>query len=113
VQKQIISRGVVATVAQQDDYMKRVRDNGGSREKLRPEGIVIFGDYLENRTIAQGLGLPAMGDGDSMSAQLLKVSGGAIGAVEIEGSWYRLCAEGEEPTKPAPRLPKPKWKGRT
>ena len=37
-QQHIISRAVVATVAQQEDYMKRVRDNGGSRTHLRPEG---------------------------------------------------------------------------
>ena len=30
-----LSRNIIATVAQQDDYMKRVRDNGGSRSALR------------------------------------------------------------------------------
>jgi hypothetical protein len=40
-QRRLISRAVVATVAQQEDYMKRIRGNGGSRTSLRPEGIVI------------------------------------------------------------------------
>ena len=37
-QRRLISRTVVATVAQQEDYMKRVRGNGGSRTSLRPGG---------------------------------------------------------------------------
>src|SRR5205085_1514248 len=40
-----VGRGVVATVAQQDDYMKRVRGNGGARTHLQPEGIIILGQY--------------------------------------------------------------------
>ena len=108
VPERIIGRGVVATVAQQDDYMKRVRDNGGSREHLRPEGIVVFGDYQEHRALAHGLGLPPMSDGDSMSARLLRVSGPVERSVNIDGAWYRLCVVGEEPTKPAPKLPSPR-----
>jgi len=106
IPNRVIGRGVVATVAQQDDYMKRVRDSGGSREYLRPEGIVIFGDYQTHRTYAEGLGLPTIGDGDSISARLIMVDGPTDGAVKIRETWYRLCAEGEEPTKPAPKLPK-------
>ena len=60
-QRRIISRTVVATVAQQEDYMKRVRGNGGSRESLRPEGIVIFGDYNRHRFVAEQLRLPVPG----------------------------------------------------
>ncbi len=44
-----ISRAVVATVARQDDHMKRVREGGGARDQLRGEGIVIFGDYAAIR----------------------------------------------------------------
>ena len=44
-QQRLISRAVVATVAQQEDYMKRIRGNGGSRSSLRPEGIVIIRQY--------------------------------------------------------------------
>lgn len=113
VPQRIIGRGVVATVAQQDDYMKRVRDNGGSRQHLRPEGIVVFGEYLEHRALAHGLGLPLIGDGDSMSARLLRATGPVECSVNIDGAWYRLCAVGEEPTKPAPKLPIPRRKNRT
>ena len=39
VQRRIIRRAELATVAQQDDFMKRARGNGGARTTLRPEGI--------------------------------------------------------------------------
>ena len=48
-----VSRTAVATVAMQDDYMKRVRDGGGARDQLRAEGIVIFGDYAGDQRLAR------------------------------------------------------------
>jgi hypothetical protein len=71
-QQRIISRTVVATVAQQEDYMKRVRGNGGSRSSLRPEGIVIIGQYESHRRIAQALAVPAPGPGESVSVRLAR-----------------------------------------
>ncbi|EZP73537.1 Type-2 restriction enzyme NaeI [Sphingomonas paucimobilis] len=41
-----ISRVQVAAVAAQDDYMKRIRRNGGARDILAPKRIAIF--YSEN-----------------------------------------------------------------
>ena len=72
--QRIISRTVVATVAQQEDYMKRVRGNGGSRESLRPEGIVIFGDYNRHRFVAEQLRLPVPTpkSGESVSVRLAR-----------------------------------------
>ncbi len=66
VPNRIIGCGAVATVAQQDDYIKRMRAIRGSRQNLKREGIVVFGDY--HKRLALRLGLPQMGDGDSMSA---------------------------------------------
>ena len=57
-QRRRVSRTVVATVAKQDDYMKRVRAGGGARDQLRGEGIVIFGDYAGDQALATALGLP-------------------------------------------------------
>jgi Restriction endonuclease NaeI len=71
-QQRIISRTVVATVAQQEDYMKRVRGNGGSRSSLRPEGIVIIGQYESHRRIAQALAVPVPGPGESVSVRLAR-----------------------------------------
>ncbi|MGH3254870.1 MAG: NaeI family type II restriction endonuclease [Streptosporangiaceae bacterium] len=60
-QRMRVSRTVVATVATQDDYMKRVRDGGGARDQLRAEGIVIFGDYAGDQVLAAALGVPRPG----------------------------------------------------
>ena len=64
-QRMRVSRTVVATVAMQDDYMKRVRGGGGWRDELRAEGIVIFRDYRGDQVLAAALGLPRPGPGSS------------------------------------------------
>ena len=64
-QRMRVSRTVVATVAMQDDYMKRVRGGGGARDQLRAEGIVIFGDYAGDQVLAAALGLPRPGRASS------------------------------------------------
>ena len=51
-----ISRVQIAAVAQQDDFMKRIRRNGGARDVLAPQGIAIL--YSEtDRPLMQQLGL--------------------------------------------------------
>lgn len=51
-----ISRVQVAAVAAQDDFMKRLRKNGGARDLLVPKGIAIL--YSEtDRSLMQQLGL--------------------------------------------------------
>jgi hypothetical protein len=104
-----ISRAVVATVAMQDDYMKRVRAGGGARDQLRREGIVIFGDYGSHREAAAGLGLPPPGPGEFVSARLapfsLQNGSRAAPAVCLDGaSW--MVAEQADPVTRAPRLPR-------
>jgi len=45
-----VSRTAVLTVVTRPgDPMKRVRYNGGARDQLRPEGIVIFGGYASHQ----------------------------------------------------------------
>ncbi|MEP7223168.1 MAG: NaeI family type II restriction endonuclease [Novosphingobium sp.] len=41
-----VSRVQVAAIAAQDDYMKRIRRNGGARDLLAPKGIAVL--YSEN-----------------------------------------------------------------
>lgn len=72
VQGEIISRNVVATVAQQDDYMKRLRGNGGARTRLKPRGFVILGQYERHREVARQLGVSVPGRGDSVSVRLVR-----------------------------------------
>jgi hypothetical protein len=48
-QRRIISRAVAATVAQQDDDMRRVRGNGGSRGRLRDRRATYLGNLASSR----------------------------------------------------------------
>ncbi len=98
----LISGNVVATVAQQKDYMKRVRGNGGARDALRPEGYIILGQYNQHQRIAAELGIPIPEHGASVSARLAP-SKARIG-VEIAGSWWQLAAEDDPPVM-APLVP--------
>jgi hypothetical protein len=110
-QRRIISRNVVATVAQQEDYMKRVRDNGGSRSSLQPEGIVIFGHYDSHRRVAELLGLPvpAPGSGESVSVRLARRRNHHVGlpSVLLSGAQW-VTALASDPPEQAPRLPETK-----
>lgn len=97
----IIPRGIIATVAQQKDYMKRLRYNGGSRSNLQPEGIVILGDYTNHRQIARELGLPIPQAGDSIAVRLRPGSG--TKSTTIAGTNW-VVAGHEDPIVPAPLL---------
>ena len=107
-QRRIISRTVVATVAQQEDYMKRVRGNGGSRSRLRPEGIVIFGHYDSHRGVAEQLRLPvpAPGSGESVSVRLARRQARHEGQpfVSLDGERWVAALPGDA-AEPAPLLP--------
>jgi hypothetical protein len=102
--EQRVTRGVVATVAKQDDYMKRIRDNGGSRGALRPEGIIILGQYRSHATIAKALNVPIPGPGESVSVRVAPSSKNAQGSVLIEKKYWQK-ATAEDPVVSAPRLP--------
>src|ERR1039457_6818367 len=56
VQHRIIRRAELATVAQQDDFMKRARGNGGARTQLRSEGILVLGHQDNDPLVAAALG---------------------------------------------------------
>jgi hypothetical protein len=105
-QRRIISRTVVATVAQQEDYMKRVRGNGGSRSSLRPEGIVIIGQFESHRRIAQALAVPAPGPGESVSVRLARrlPDHAESPFVTLNGSEW-VVAGRDDPVEEAPVLP--------
>ena len=51
-----VSRVLIASIAAQDDFMKRIRRNGGARDILAPKGIAIL--YANNdRALMEQLGL--------------------------------------------------------
>lgn len=111
-QQRLISRTVVATVAKQEDYMKRVRGNGGSRSSLRPEGIVIIGQYDSHRRIAKALAIPVPGQGESVSVRLAHRRPRHTGLpfVTLSGDDW-VVAQPEDPVETAPVLPKVKDRG--
>lgn len=106
-QKRRIGRNVVRTIAQQKDYMKRVRGNGGSRSALRGEGIIIMGDYRTHQEIAQNLGVPVPREGEFVSVKVVEsFNPDDSNRAVIDGrSW--VTADLTDPTGPAPKLPSP------
>ena len=107
-QRMRVSRTVVATVAMQDDYMKRVRGGGGARDQLRAEGIVIFGDYAGDQVLASALGLPRPGPGEFVSARLVPRPGECgdyARFIRLAGADW-LLASAADPPSPAPALPR-------
>jgi Restriction endonuclease NaeI len=100
-----VSRTVVATVAQQEDYMKRVRENGGARTALRPEGIVILGQYKSHREIAQKLGVEAPQTGEFVSIRVIGSSTPIRDSVFLQGKHWRVASP-DDPATMAPLLPK-------
>lgn len=101
VRERRIGRAVVATVARQVDYMRRVRRNGGARTNLRPEGIVILGQYESHQRLARQLGLPVPEDGEFVSTRLVL---DPKQGVEIDGGMWRR-ARPDDPVVTAPLLP--------
>jgi Restriction endonuclease NaeI len=105
-QRRRVSRTVVATVARQDDYMKRVRAGGGARDHLRGEGIVIFGDYAGDQALATALALPRPAAGEFVSARLTSRPGEpGRRAVRLESTDWTLASLSDPPER-APRLPR-------
>lgn len=101
----IVGRSVVATVAQQDDYMKRIRKNGGARTALKREGIVILGQFTSHAAIAASLGIPVPGQGESISVRLAPARTHGPGVAEIDNALWRV-ASSYDPAVVAPELPK-------
>lgn len=94
-QQMRIGRGVVATLGRQADFMKRVRGNGGSRSRLKSEGIIILGHYDEHRRIAQSLGVPVPGRGEMVSVRVAPASTAGDHVVELEGLFWRVAMPGD------------------
>ncbi|WCD93285.1 NaeI family type II restriction endonuclease [Microbacterium sp. nov. GSS16] len=98
-----IGRNTIATVAQQDDFMKRVRANGGARTALRGEGYVILGgDYAKHREVAVSLGAVAPLPGEVVSLRVIPARDDEPYSVEIDGVFWRVAAESELSVHPAP-----------
>lgn len=98
-----IGRNTVATVAQQDDYMKRVRYNGGSRSALQADGYIILGDYRAHQDIARRLGAAVPESGEFVSLRVTSCDASHPLSAFIEGAHWRIAGESEA-NQPAPTL---------
>ncbi|MER5275171.1 NaeI family type II restriction endonuclease [Streptomyces sp. NPDC002809] len=109
VQQRRINRTVVRTLAQQKDYMKRVRYNGGARTALRKEGILIFGDYPNHQAAAAQLELPVPRKGEFVSARVVEAGPkhGDRVRTRMDGRYW-VIADSDEESQEAPILPETK-----
>ena len=106
VQRRIIRRAELATVAQQDDFMKRARGNGGARTMLRPEGILVLGHQDNDPDVASALGLPIPKKGELVSGRVISARDDRNDAVAtIEGERWVLARPGD-PVVAAPIVPR-------
>ncbi len=106
VQHRIIRRAELATVAQQDDFMKRARGNGGARTLLRPEGILVLGHQDNDPLVAAALGLPVPKKGEFVSGRVIPAHDDRDDPVGIIDREYWALARPEDPVVPAPVVPR-------
>ncbi len=106
VQRQIIRRAELATVARQDDFMKRARGNGGARTLLRAEGILVLGHQDSDPLVAAALGLPAPRKGEFISARVVPARTDRDDPVAVVGGQPWALARPGDPVVPAPVVPR-------
>lgn len=98
-----VNRESVAAVAEQKDYMKRVRGNGGARGLLQPEGIVVLsGKYRNQASIVEELIGERLMPEELMSLRLVPAGEADVEPrVQIGGGWWRVAHPGDA-VVPAP-----------
>lgn len=98
-----ISRNIIATVAKQKDYMKRVRGNGGSRSTLQSEGFIILsGNWRDHRRLAYEFGIVIPKRDELVSLRVTPTYENE--GVPINGSWWRRASADEEVLCEAPTI---------
>jgi hypothetical protein len=106
VQRRIIRRAEVATIAQQDDFVKRARGNGGARTALRSEGILVLGHQDNDPLVASALDLPVPCKGEFVSARVVPARTDRDDPVAvISGRSWALARPGDSHA-PAPVIPR-------
>jgi hypothetical protein len=102
VQRRIIRRAEVATVAQQDDFMKRARGNGGARTALQAEGVLVLGHQDNDPLVAEALGLPVPHKGEFVSARVVPAREDRDHPIAVIGGEPWALAQTGDPQTPAP-----------
>ncbi|WP_082698328.1 NaeI family type II restriction endonuclease [Kocuria rhizophila] len=99
-----LTRNVIATVAQQDDFMKRVRHNGGARSILGAEGYLILGgDYSIQRNTAAALKAQVPHRGEFVCVRVARSSDPSDAL--INGENWRIATENDVVPEAVPILP--------
>jgi Restriction endonuclease NaeI len=106
VQGRIIRRAELATVARQEDFMKRARGNGGARTALRPEGILVLGHQEGDPRVAAELGLPVPHKGEFVSARVVPAVAGRSDPVTVIDELAWAVARTGDPVVAAPVVPR-------
>lgn len=105
VQRRLIRRAVVLTVAQQLDSLKRPRD-ARLPGHLGKEGILVLGHQDPDPKIARALDLPDTSKGNFVSVRVAPAEPGYEGpSFGLEDIRWRI-ARPDDPVVPAPRLRK-------
>jgi hypothetical protein len=104
VQGRIVRRAELATVARQDDFMKRARGNGGARTALRPEGILVLGHQENDPLVAASLGFSVPRKGEMIAARVVPARPGRNGPLAAIGGQSWAVALPGDPVVPAPEV---------
>lgn len=90
VQRQLVTRATVMTVAQQDDSMKRARD-ARLPKQLGGEGFLVLGHQEADPYIARALGLPVPVKGEFVSCRIEPSTSPANRRVYLGDGWWQLA----------------------
>jgi hypothetical protein len=108
VQRRLIRRATVLTVARQDDGPKRARD-ARLPKHLGSEGILVLGHQQDDPEVARGLELAVPVKGQWISVRVSPAENTWAGpAAEIDGRPWRIA----EPSDPVVNAPKLRPRGR-
>ena len=100
IQREIITRSTMVTVAQHKDPMKRDRD-AGLPQHLGGKGFLILGHQGADPHITRGLDLPVPGNGELVSCRVVPAENGADRRVWLGDRWWRLTGA-DEASGPSP-----------
>jgi hypothetical protein len=94
VQQQLIDRGTILTVGQQDDAPRRARE---SRTLLARSGIAVLGHREGHPDVAKALDLPVCEMGQWLSVRLVEVDEHSSRRKALHrGRWWAIATDGEE-----------------
>lgn len=105
VQREIIRREVVLTVALQRDGLRRAR-MAREPKRLGREGIIVLGHYRWDVQVAESLGLPVPQSGEWVSTRVVPtIAGDTAPTFEADGAYWRQATP-DDPVVSAPRIPR-------